>query len=194
MKKVDITQKMLQIYEQEQLNSLMDDVKNELKDEVPNDLQTELSILLKKASDLGLQNSNKVINFKPTQETRTIKNIATVELLAAAGQSLGGWFSQPINFGGAGFILDVRRIIGNDSEVDLYLKPNESSPENMSKTLSAYKGSTIHIVVSNNGEKLLDANLYIDETGYAAEGSGYLAEQPDVSILGDISFDIVIKS
>ena len=193
MKKIDITQNILDLYEEEQLSKLIDEVKEELKDGVPDELQSELSALLQKANESIPQQSNNVISFRPKKKTPVFNNLATVELLAAAGQSLGDWFSQPLNFGGAGFILDIRRVIGTDNEVDLYLKPNDSNPENMEKTLAAYKGQTIHIAVSNNGEQLLDANLYIDETGNAAEGTGYLAEQTDNAIMGKINVDIVIE-
>jgi len=193
MKKIDITQKILELYEDEQIGKLMDDVKEELKDGVPEELQSELSNLLQKANEHVHQRPNNVVSFWPKKKGTIINYLASIELLAAAGQSLGDWFSQPLNFGGAGFILDIRRVIGTDNEIDLYLKPNESNPENMEKTLTAYKGKNIHLIVSNNGQQLLDANLYIDQTGNAAEGSGYLSEQTDISIMGKISVDIVIE-
>ena len=50
-------------------------------------------------------------------------------------------------------------------------------------------------VISNNDVQLLDANLYIDKSGNAAEGSGYLIDADNAqNIKGKISIDIVINN
>ena len=189
----DITKQILEMHEEEEMQNLMEEVRKEFKHGIPEQLQSELNALLAKAK--ANKKSDNVIAFKPKKIHSFFKPLAATELLAAAGQSLGDWFSQPMNFGGAGFILDVRRVIGTENEVDLYLTPTHPDTENMKKTLEAYIGQSIHIVISNNDVQLLDANLYIDESGNAAEGSGHLIDTDNAqNIKGKISIDIVINN
>jgi hypothetical protein len=50
-------------------------------------------------------------------------------------------------------------------------------------------------VVSNNQITLLDAILYIDESGTAAEGSGHLIVQSNETVVkGKISISIVVDN
>jgi len=191
MNKNDITKDIMNFHKEETITNLLDNIKEELKSGIPAKLQNELSTLLSTVNQ-----ADNIVDFKKKRSNKNLlmTNLGSIELLAAAGQSLGDWFSQPLNFGGAGFILDVRKVIGTDNEVDLYLSPNQEETGNMQKSLKAYKGHTIHIIISNNGEHLLDANIYIDETGSAAEGSGFLIKpQEEKKIKGKLSIDIIVK-
>ena len=124
MKPIDITKQILAMHEDEVMNNMLEEVKNELKGTIPSDIQTTLDACMQKLSNEGNVTPSNVVSFKP-KSTPSIISFAETELLAASGQSLGDWFSQPMNFGGAGFILDVRKVIGSDNEVDLYLNPNQ---------------------------------------------------------------------
>jgi hypothetical protein len=194
MTKKDITKPILAIHAEEALSKMLEEAKSEVDNGMPEYLSSELEMLLKKARSTSEQGSNNVVAFKPRTKNTVVDSFGSTELLAAAGQSLGDWFSQPMSFGGAGFILDVRRVIGSENEVDIYLSPNNSDKGIMEKTLSAYMGKSVEVVISNNGEPLLEANLYIDEAGGAAEGSGVLvATNKSKAVKGNLSIDVVIK-
>jgi len=194
MNNKDITQQVLRVHEEQVMQNFMEEVKDEFSEGIPISIKEEINILLKLATESLPTYKNNVVEFKPKVTPKFTSNLGVTQLLAAAGQSLGDWFSQPMNFGGAGFILDVRRVIGSDDEVDLYLTPNNLDTVQMKKTLETYIGKSIHISVSNDGVQLLDANLYIDETGNAAEGSGTLVELDDTAVIkGSISIDIIVK-
>jgi len=194
MNNKDITQQVLRVHEEQVMQNFMKEVKDEFSEGIPISIKEEINILLKLATESLPTYKNNVVEFKPKVTPKFTSNLGVTQLLAAAGQSLGDWFSQPMNFGGAGFILDVRRVIGSDDEVDLYLTPNNLDTVQMKKTLETYIGKSIHISVSNDGVQLLDANLYIDETGNAAEGSGTLVELDDTAVIkGSISIDIIVK-
>jgi len=194
MTKKDITKQILAIHTEEALSEIMKEAKTEVENGMADELSTELEMLLAKAKSSSEQQSLKVVAFKPRPKMTVVHSFGSTELLAAAGQSLGDWFAQPMSFGGAGFILDVRRVIGSENEVDIYLSPNKSDKGGMEKTLAAYMGKSVEVVISNNGEPLLEANLYIDEGGSAAEGSGLLIEtSTSKAVKGNLSIDVVIK-
>jgi len=195
MKKNNVTQQILEMHENEVMQTLIEEVKEDFKDGIPSQVQSELDVLLGKAKGEESAEKSKVISFKPKKVFKPIINTQwETELLAASGQNLGEWFSQSMSFGGAGFILDIRRVIGSNDEVDLYLTPIDPETDRMKKTLQPYIGKSLQIVISNNDIQLLDAELYVDETGNAAEGSGKLIEPNDTTgVRGKLSIDIVIK-
>jgi hypothetical protein len=189
MKQIDITANILAIHEREALKEYVKKAQDEFKQGIPVTLQSELEFLLASAMEDSKPENHNVLSFKP--KAKNVTNFAETELLAASGKSLGSWFSQPLNFGNAGFILDVRKIIGTDNEVDLYLLPNTSDSNQMEKTLSLYKGQSIKIIISNDDDEILNAELYVDESGRAAEGSGKLMD-PVKGIKGKISIAVSI--
>lgn len=189
----DITKQILELHEIEEILELMSDVKKEFGDGIPDELSSELDLLLEKANQQEKLAGN-VVEFKGKKTSLPFKQFAEVELLAAAGRTLGEWFTQPIIFGGAGFILDVRRVIGSENEVDVYLTPASADTARMKKTLDSYLGKTIRIVISNNDLQLLDAEIYIDENGSAAEGRGHLLKTEDLSnVKGKISVSLLLE-
>ena len=190
MKPIDITKQILAMHEDEVMHNMLEEVTNELKDAIPSDIQATLDACMQKLNNEVDAIPSNVVSFKPKSAPATV-SFAETELLAASGQSLGDWFLQPMNFVGAGFTLDVRKVIGSENEVDLYLNPNQEDSDNMKKSLLAYLGKSIDISVSNNGTSLLTATLYIDETGCSAEGSGYLMKLDEIdNVKGKISIDI----
>jgi hypothetical protein len=187
MKHIDITKEILAMHENEKLKELVQQTIEESKHGITTQIQSELDLLL--GQEAG-RNSN-VVTFNP-RTTEPDNLYIETELLAAAGQSLGDWFSQPINFAGAGFTLDIRRVLGTDDEVDLYLTP--TAPEVMSKSLDSFKGQHVKLTIANNGAAILSAELYIDETGSAAEGSGQLNDCDEkLGVQGKISIDIQVQ-
>jgi hypothetical protein len=193
MKEIDITDQIFKLYKSESKKNLelVKEVEVELENEIPKELQFELDQLLAKGQELNKEKSKKgnVLTFP-----KVIRTIGETQLLAAAGQTLSSWFSQPIIFGGAGFILDVRKIIGSDEEVDIYLAPSLGEPGAMKNTFADCLGQSIDIMVSTNAEALLSATLYVDNEGNAAAGQGRLISPKEAgSIKGRITIDIIVK-
>jgi hypothetical protein len=194
MKPIDITKQILQMHEEEVIQQMITDTQEELTSDIPSDLQKELDLCLGKTKMSESQSTDNVITLKPKEKTNIVAfPFAETELLAASGKSLADWFSQPMNFGGAGFVLDVRRVLGSDNEVDLYLTPNEKDNSKMKSSLLSYLGKSLTIDVNNNGTSLLNATLYVDESGCNAEGSGYLITDSDSKdIKGKICINILL--
>jgi hypothetical protein len=193
MKPIDITDQILKMHEEEVIQQMITDTQEELAIDIPSDLQKELDLCLSKTKISENPSTDNVVSFKPKENNIVAFPFAETELLAASGKSLADWFSQPMNFGGAGFVLDVRRVLGSDNEVDLYLTPNEKDNSKMKSSLLSYLGKSLTIDVNNNGTSLLNATLYVDESGCNAEGSGYLITESDSKdIKGKISINILL--
>jgi hypothetical protein len=192
MKPIDITDQILRMHEEEVIQKMITDTQEELASDIPSELQKELDLCLSKAKMSERQSTDNVISFKPKENNIVAFPFAETELLAASGKSLADWFSQPINFAGVGFILDIRRVFGTEDEIDLYLSPTDS--EKMSASFDFYKGKSLKLTITNNDTPLLTAELYIDDTGQEAEGSGQLIDHDGTPVQGKISIDIeVIK-
>jgi len=194
MSKIDITHNIQKVHEDEIMQGLANEVQEELKNGIPTELQQELDNLLKKANKPKILHKNNILAFKPRKNytQQIINSFESVELLAAAGQNLGDWFSTPITFTEYGFILDIRKVIDSENEVDLYISPYQDNSEKMAQSLSNYTSQEINIIVSNDDAVLLEASLYVDETGTIAEGNGYLLEiDQTYSIKGKLSIDIL---
>lgn len=190
MKPIDITEQILKIHEEEVIQQMITDTQKELASDIPCDLQKELDLCLSKVKMSENQSTDNVVSFKPKENNIVAFPFAETELLAASGKSLADWFSQPINFAGVGFILDIRRVIGTKDEIDLYLSPTDS--EKMSASFDIYKGKSLKLTITNNGNPLLTAELYIDDTGQEAEGSGQLIDIDVALVQGKISIDIEV--
>ena len=192
MKPIDITDQILRMHEEEVIQKMITDTQEELATDIPSDLQKELDLCLSKVKMSERQSTDNVITLKPKENKIVACPFAETELLAASGTSLADWFSQPINFAGVGFILDIRRVFGTKDEIDLYLSPTDS--EKMSASFDFYKGKSLKLTITNNDTPLLTAELYIDDTGQEAEGSGQLIDHDGTPVQGKISIDIeVIK-
>jgi hypothetical protein len=193
MKHIDITKQVLALHEEDVFKQMMSDVQKDLE-EVSSSLQSEIDMCLSKINSEQIASSDNVVSLKSTSNNVVAFPFAETELLAASGKSLADWFSQPMNFGGAGFVLDVRRVLGTDNEVDLYLTPNQTKSTEMKESLLSYLGKSLSINVINNGKSLLNATLYVDESGSSAEGSGYLITANDKNgIKGKISINILVE-
>jgi hypothetical protein len=192
MKQEDITKQIVALHEEDMLNQMMNDVNAELKNGIPTSLQQEINACLNKINNEKIINNENVVSFKPKSKPFT-NTFAETELLAASGQSLSDWFSQPLSFGGAGFVLDIRKVMGSEDEVDLYLIPNQADNSKMKQSLSSYLGKTLNICISNDGINLLTAVLYVDESGLEAEGSGHLNKVDGNFVKGKISIEIIIE-
>jgi hypothetical protein len=193
MKHIDITKQVLALHEEDVFKQMMSDVQKDLE-EASSSLQSEIDMCLGKINSQQIASSDNVVSLKSKSNNVVAFPFAETELLAASGKSLSDWFSQPMNFGGAGFVLDVRRVLGSDNEVDLYLTPNQTKSTEMKESLQSYLGKSLSISVINNGKSLLNATLYVDESGSSAEGSGYLITANDKDdVKGKISINILVE-
>lgn len=192
MKPIDITKQILAMHENEVMEDMFEEVKNELKDSIPSDIQATIDACRQKLNNEVDATSSNVVSFQPKSAPPAV-SFAETELLAASGKSLADWFSQPLNFGGAGFILDIRKVIGTEDEVDLYLIPNQADESKMKKALSSYLGQSLSICIFNDGINLLTASLYIDESGLEAEGTGRLNKTEKNIIKGKITIEIIVE-
>lgn len=100
--------------------------------------------------------------------------VAQTNLMAAASDELSVWFSQPISFHGVGMCLDIRKVIGSETEVELNLFPLQGAEAKMHEALKKYLGLTVEIKLMINSERGLVATAYVDDEGLAVEGMGHL--------------------
>jgi|SaaInlV_120m_DNA_4_1040238.scaffolds.fasta_scaffold21097_2 hypothetical protein len=197
MKKVDITQQIVKMHEEGIMQALEEEVKTELSVEAPNELQSELDSLLVIVKSLKKPSKTNIVSLKTlkNQNSQILESFESAELLAAAGQSLGEWFSTPISFSNEGFIVDIRKVIGMKDEVDIYLSPLQNKIEKVERGLINYAGHNIDIIISNKGVTLLSASLYVDEKGGSAEGSGRLFKVDEYQdIKGKLNMSIITKN
>jgi hypothetical protein len=194
MKKIEITSSILKIHEEKIMHALVKEVAEELRDGVSENLQIELNDLLARANPEHAHSKDNVLSFhhKSSYQQSVTRRFDSVELLAAAGLVTETWFSTSISFGEEGFSLDIRRVIDTECEVDLYFSSTLSSPDTMAKSLSDYKNKDISILISNNGVQLLEATIYVDGSGTAAEGSGRLLNLDMYhNVKGKLSLDVI---
>jgi len=177
MKYIDITEEVFQLHENEEAQTLSQEVKQEIEQGHNKSLDNKLANLLSKVQTT----SAKVVQLS-TKMKAANEAFLTTELMAASGQELGNWFDQPIRF--SSIELDVRNIIGSDNEVSVYIT---SYAENSVKNpLDKYKGKTLKINLTVNSTELLTAIIYVDDLGSSAEGEGTLIRLNKEEISGSI--------
>lgn len=165
MKYIDITEEVFQLHEAEEAEMLAHQVKQEVEQGDNQRLENKLANLLRKIQ----QPIGKIVEF-PTKMHVANEPLMTTELMAASGQELGNWFDQPIRF--SSLELDVRRIIGTDNEVSVFITSH--ADESARTPLAQYKGKTLKIDLTVNNTELLTAVIYVDDEGLSAEGEGQL--------------------
>lgn len=184
MSEENITQLVQAIHEQEMNKKLLAEVRQELKNGLPEGLIDEVRALVTKAES----EMNKVVAFPH----KTIQ-LGITELMAASGQELGEWFAQPIVFAANGFVVDIRKVLGSEDDVDVYIYPNGDDNQLIEKTLLPFKDKTLNVRVSVNEKELLKADIYVDETGHTAEGAGYLKSIDDEDVHGKLKFEVIVE-
>lgn len=182
MNKENITDMLQAIQQIEEANLVIQEVQAELNSIDLDSLIPEVRNLLQKARP------SNVVQFP-----KRIENFATTSLMAASSQKLGNWYEHPILFAASGFIVDIRKVLGSDNEVDIYINPSSEETAEIEKTLSPYKQKTLQVQFSINGNIVLNAEVYVDISGQSAEGSGYLFSMDKEHIDGRLSIDISVK-
>lgn len=183
MSKENITQLIKQIHEEEVNQRLVEDVLKESEKGFSEEIMSEVQSLLKKA------NASNVIAFPK----RTVQ-LGQTELMAASKKdNLGEWFAQRIVFKSSGMEIDVRKVIGTDNEVDVYIQSNSDDYQLIEKSLLPFKDKTLQVRFSVNGKELLHADIYVDESGHSAEGSGHLQQINESDIHGKLDVEIIVE-
>jgi hypothetical protein len=180
----NITTLIQAIHEQETNKNILAEVRQELENGTPEELLDEVRFFVKKAESA----KSNVVAFP----SRTVP-LGTTALMAASGQDLGEWFAQPIVFAANGFIVDIRKVLGSDNDVDVYIYPNSSDQRVIEKTLLPFKGKSLQVTLSINETDLLNADIYIDETGHAGEGTGHLSLVNPEEVHGKLSFEVIVE-
>lgn len=179
---MNITRQVKDFYQKEQEDNakLWQDVLEKTKNGVPSD------VLAKVRGLIQAEKKSKIIPFP----TNRVMQLGKVQLLAAASQQLGNWFSQPLVFSSAGFLVDVRRIKGKDNDVDVYFHAIDGKNALMESLFSGFKGRSIKITFSINGVKLLSADIYVDQSAHIAEGSGVVYDADVDTNKGDLELNV----
>lgn len=181
MSNKNITSIIKKLHEEKISQEILDEVEADFITGIPPSLLDELKTLRIQA-----EQSN-IISFPQKKHS-----LAQTNLMAAAGQNLGNWFDQPIVFVASGLILDIRRVIGTNNEVDVFIQSNTQDTSLIERNLLPFGDKTLQIKLSINGKELLEASIYVDEQGVAAEGSGYLKSLNESNMHGNVDLDIII--
>jgi len=182
---INITQAVKQLYEQEQMRMLVNEVLNETKEGASGALLAEVKALMSKANKKSAGN---VIPFPIDRINR--HKIGQIQLLAAAGQNLGSWYQQPLLFASAGFSVDVRKVIGSDNEVDVYLQAVNETTDIVESFFTLFAGKSVKLTFTLNGQILLEANIYVDGQDQRAEGSGPVYQAEVSGTHGSLEVDV----
>lgn len=186
MSEEKITQLIRQIHEEKVYQDFVGQVLEETKLGVSKSLNQKVSNLLEFSEN---QISKKVIPFARTKPL----SLGKTTLLAAAGENVGNWFEHPLVFPSSGMVVDIRRIVGSEDEVDLYIQSNSDDESVIQQSLSPFKSKSLSIRLTLSGEIMLDANIYIDESACFAEGQGKLVNIEKNDLSGDIDFEVILE-
>lgn len=178
----DLTRDIKALYEKQINQEIFQEAQVELERTGLANLVSEVDLILTKFKQ------EKIIQF-PSQ----VRNFASTTLMAAAGQSLGNWFDHPIAFPSSGFLIDIRKIQGTSSEADIYIEPLDQDAIAMKRTFSSYKGKNLNIQFLINDRLVFDAEVYVDESGQAAEGIGKFFTITSEQGQGRLSIDIKVE-
>lgn len=183
MSEVNITKLIQKLHEEAIHENILKEVMEESNQALDESTLEHLHQLLKQAGSV----SSKIIKF-PKRSIR----LAESELMAAAGQDISDWFAEPLVFSAAGMVIDIRKVIGSPNEVDVYIQPHGDETARIEKNLLPFKNKTLQVKLSINGKELLSADMYIDGSGQAAEGSGRVRTLGENDIHGNIHLDIIV--
>lgn len=178
----NITKLIRQVHEEEQSKRLIKKVLEESEEGFPESLLEQVRSLVQKSEESG----KNIITF-PGRKIQ----LAQTELMAAAGQNLGDWFAQPIVFTALGMVVDIRKILGTDDEVDVYIYSNDGEQALMEEAFLQYRDSSLKVSLTVGDKELLNANIYVDECGQSAEGTGHLYRIEE-DVHGKLNLNILI--
>ena len=185
MSEEKITQLIRQIHDEGVHVNFVNEAIEETKSGVPLTVSKQLSELIKKAE-------SSTANVVAFPEQKSIQ-LGTTNLLAAAGKSLGKWYENPLTFSSSGIVVDIRRILGTDDEVEITFQAQEQrQPSLIMDSLQAFKAKDVAIRISINEKVILNASIYIDENADYAEGRGVIIDNGKQSLQGELRLEILL--
>lgn len=182
---INITQVVKKRYEEDQIRTLVNEVLDETKDGASDALLTEVKALMSRANK---KPQNNIIAFPVDRINR--HKIGQIQLLAAAGQNLGSWYQQPLLFASAGFSVDVRKVVGSDNDVDVYLQALNETNEIVDSFFNIFSGKSVKLSFILNGQILLEANIYVDGQDHRAEGTGQVYQADIADTHGNLEVEV----
>lgn len=185
MTEENFTKLIHKIHEDETNKRLVEEVLNETKHGVDQKLLDKVRSLIQQAEIT----ENNIISFP-----KKIICLAQTELMAAAGQNLGDWFAQPLVFAASGMVVDIRKVLGSDNEVDVYIHPNSNDTRQIEDGFFPFKDKNLQVRLTIDGKEILKADIYVDESGKAAEGTGHLLSLDSKDVQGKIDFEIIVDN
>ncbi|WP_010178679.1 hypothetical protein [Glaciecola sp. HTCC2999] len=175
----NLTKLIKMVHEDEINKSLVQEVLNETELSIDNNLIELVHTLVKRA------NSN-ILSF-PKKSI----SIAQSQLMAAAGQNLGNWFDYPLIFASSGIMVDIRKVLSSKDEVDVYIQAYGEDKKQIHDILLPFKNKNLQVRLTVEGQEVLKADIYVDESATAAEGTGLLLSFEDKELHGVIDFQII---
>ena len=197
MQERNITAAVKHIYQQEQAENqtLWQEVLDETVNGVSEDILKRVRALTKGATGNNIiplptgsvKNSTTNIVIFPSNKVR----LASTPRIAAAGQDIGSWLARPIVFAASGIGIDIRKILGSEDKVNVYIYPTGNDSSSIENPLLPFKDKNLHVQLSIDGKELLNAEIYVDESGQNAEGTGHLESINESEVHGNIELDII---
>jgi len=191
----DITNRIIDMH----IEETMEEIAKEMKEEESSidrkaALQELEKVIMKVRTEKKPFNNNVTrIQFLQNRSASVVTSFDSVELLAAAGQSLRNWFSSPIAFTEYGFTVDIRKTLGSDIEIDIYLNALPDKINRMKSSLAEYAGKNLRVILSDENLLLLESELFVDELATAAEGSGVLLNNSaSLNIKGKLKLELLV--
>ena len=170
----DITKEIIEMHNAEVFKRIEHEVEEEFKSGVPAGLQAQLDTVMDEIRKKQQINTTRNVVSLEERNIKKRVTLAEIHLMAASGQSLSDWFGQPLNAGGGGFIIDIRRQLGTDDGVDIEIRPNESQPNQINETFSDFAGKKLNIRLSSLDQTLLKAYIRVNKEANHATGQGHL--------------------
>lgn len=167
MTKINITQAVLAVARTNEADLIIKEVKS-----------TDLFSLQR-----ALKEANRLI------DDRFRVSLGTTHLMAAAGESLTNWFSQPIVFDALGMYVDIRKVVNSGNKVEVFAEAIEGKREIMHSVFAPYANTELTFELKLNGESVLKAELFVTQDATFIEGNGELANQ-EMSPVGDLELFI----
>ena len=176
-KRINITDKIMALHEQEMIEEISQRVQEELKSGLPDELEQRVIKLMAQAQENNT-NSTKVVSINTQTNKTDVKTTRTYspflgefELLAAAGKQSDNslkWFEEIIEIAGYEIEINPRGIDTNKVLITVLKKQDNA------QLLEPYADKEIEIVINKNGQTLLNANLYIFPKADVAKGDGLI--------------------
>jgi len=200
---IDITEKIIDLYEQDLMDEIQYKVVNEKYDGDKESLKKRINqfmVLVENKKNKSPKTTP--INFSDIKEnivnkvSEFVPLFGEFELLAAASEEPSNlkWYEHIITIGAVdgegGFSLEINTRGQDSNEVKITISPQSGSESLLQKILEPYADQEINISISNNGTPLLSAEMYVSPEADEAEGDGIIIDNSQSSE-GKFKIDLI---